>query len=295
MSADYAALTSDDRIVGEFLQNYYKIWDSSFPNLNRRAHWHAIFALSCSINQAISLKSIHRVLYGGYGMDIRTCIERLRECEHEGVITLEEMAGEGKLSANSLVAATDKLHDSFTRHCQDAVREICCAFGGAETMPQLTNGGGERAMHAIHTFFMAYDEKWREACDVVLKEKGLTFAHVDAASKHLVTHSYWAIVMFLWARAAYEADCANPPAMIVDEINSKMWDTLRLGHLAIKERVDNLIRWGFFIERSIKKHKAVSLTPVACAAMRRSLTETKPLLRALHDKLFVTELVASAG
>ena len=57
-----------------------------------------------------------------------------------------------------------------------------------------------------------------------------------------------------------------------------MWDVLRLGHLAIKERVGNLIRWGFFAEQTIKKHKAVALTPVAGSAISESLAATKPLL-----------------
>jgi hypothetical protein len=64
-----------------------------------------------------------------------------------------------------------------------------------------------------------------------------------------------------------------------------MWDVLRLGHLAIKERVGNLIRWGFFAEQTIKKHKAVALTAVAGAAIGESLAATEPLLRDLHDKL----------
>ena len=64
-----------------------------------------------------------------------------------------------------------------------------------------------------------------------------------------------------------------------------MWDALRLGHLAIKERVGNLIRWGFFAEQTIKKHKAVALTPGAGAAISKCLAEAKPLLAELHAKL----------
>ena len=64
-----------------------------------------------------------------------------------------------------------------------------------------------------------------------------------------------------------------------------MWDMLRLGHLAIKERVNNLIRWGFLDEHTIKKHKAVSLTTLAGEAISKGLTETKPLLRDLYDRL----------
>jgi hypothetical protein len=107
---------------------------------------------------------------------------------------------------------------------------------------------------------------------------------------HLVTYQYWAIVMLLWSSSPFGSDQPNsPPALVVDEINSRMWDALRLGHLAIKERVGNLIRWGFFAEQTIKKHKAVALTPVAGPAISKSLAETKPLLRELYAKLVPQE------
>jgi len=64
-----------------------------------------------------------------------------------------------------------------------------------------------------------------------------------------------------------------------------MWDVLKLGHLAIKERVDNLIRWGFFTEQTIRKHKAVALTSGAGMAISKGLAETRPLLAELHAKL----------
>jgi hypothetical protein len=64
-----------------------------------------------------------------------------------------------------------------------------------------------------------------------------------------------------------------------------MWDALHLGHLAIKERVDNLIRWGFFAEQTIKRHKAVALTPLAGSTTSKSLAEIKPLLEDLHTRL----------
>ncbi|MGC2198657.1 MAG: hypothetical protein WA633_00695, partial [Stellaceae bacterium] len=84
-------------------------------------------------------------------------------------------------------------------------------------------------------------------------------------------------------------------ALVIDEINSRMWDVLQLGHLAIKERVGNLIRWGFFTEQTIKKHKAVALTPIAGTAISKSLAATGPLLRELHAKLLPrqTELAAA--
>jgi hypothetical protein len=102
---------------------------------------------------------------------------------------------------------------------------------------------------------------------------------------HLVTYQYWAIVMLLWSASSFGNDLGGPSALVVDEIISRMWDTLRLGHLAIKERVGNLIRWGFFAEETIKKHKAVSLTPFAGAAITTGLAEMMPVLADLRDKL----------
>jgi hypothetical protein len=146
------------------------------------------------------------------------------------------------------------------------------------------------AISAIFNFFNSYDQKWRETCEAVVRQKGLTPAHVNDAMDHLVTYQYWAIVMFLWSSSPLGSDQLNlPPALVVDEINSRMWDALRLGHLAIKERVGNLIRWGFFSEQTIKKHKAVALTPVAGPAISKSLAETKPLLRELYAKLIPQE------
>ena len=81
------------------------------------------------------------------------------------------------------------------------------------------------------------------------------------------------------------SDGAGSPALVVDEINSKMWDALRLGHLAIRERVGNLIRWGFFSEQTIKKHKAVALTPFAGTLIGKGLVETRPLLEQLYRKI----------
>jgi hypothetical protein len=113
----------------------------------------------------------------------------------------------------------------------------------------------------------------------------LTPAHVNDAMDHLVTYQYWAIVMLLWSASPFGGGDPASPALVIDEVNSRMWDVLRLGHLAIKERVSNLIRWGFFAEQTIKKHKAVALTPVAGPAIGQSLAETKPILRELYLKL----------
>ena len=125
------------------------------------------------------------------------------------------------------------------------------------------------------------DQKWRDTSEFVVRQKRLTPAHVDDAMDHLVTYQYWAIVMLLWSASR----SGSSPALVIDEINSRMWDALRLGHLAIRERVGNLIRWGFFREETIKKHKAVALTAVAGAAVSKSLAETKPLLEGLHARL----------
>ena len=112
------------------------------------------------------------------------------------------------------------------------------------------------------------------------------------AMDHLVTYQYWAIVMLLWSASPFGGGRQDAPALVIDEINSRMWDTLRLGHLAIKERVGNLIRWGFFAEQTIKKHKAVSLTPVAGSAISENLAATKPLLHELYIKLVPQEATA---
>jgi hypothetical protein len=109
---------------------------------------------------------------------------------------------------------------------------------------------------------------------------------------HLVTYQYWAIIMLLWSASPFGGSRPDAPALVIDEINSRMWDALRLGHLAIKERVSNLIRWGFFAEQTIKKHKAVALTPVAGSAISESLAATKPLLQDLYIKLVPQEATA---
>jgi hypothetical protein len=141
-------------------------------------------------------------------------------------------------------------------------------------------------------FFNAYDQKWRETCELVVRHKGLTPAYANDAMDHLVTYQYWAIVMLLWSASPFGSGRSDAPALVIDEINSRMWDALRLGHLAIKERVGNLIRWGFFAEQTIKKHKAVALTPVAGSAISESLSETKPILHDLYAKLAPREAAA---
>jgi len=193
-------------------------------------------------------------------------------------------------SPGCLIAGTDKLYESFDRHCRDTIEEVYAICGDrAQPRTPVTACDGT-AIAAIFDFFSSYDRKWRETCEAVVRQKGLTPAHVNDAMDHLVTYQYWAIVMLLWSSSPFASDQPNSsPALVVDEINSRMWDALRLGHLAIKERVGSLIRWGFFAEQTIKKHKAVALTPVAGLAISKSLAETKPFLRELYAKLVPQE------
>jgi hypothetical protein len=286
MNPDHGEVEPADRVVARFLCEYHKIWQRYFPGLNKRAHWHVMFSARLSLKEGVPCRSIHRALYGFYGTDIRTCIERVRDCEKDGFINVFDASNQPcAVSPACLIAATDKLYESFDRHCRDTIEQVCAVFDGRERPRLLAKSRDDAAVSAIFNFFNGYDQKWRETCQSVVREKGLTPARVNDAMDHLVTYQYWAIVMLLWSASPFGSDDANPPALVIDEINSRMWDALRLGHLAIKERVGNLIRWGFFAEQTIKKHKAVALTPVAGSAISKSLVETKPLLRHLYGKL----------
>jgi hypothetical protein len=286
MNPNYAEAEPAERVVARFLCDYHKIWQNYFPGLNKRAHWHVMFSARRNPADGVSCRSIHRALYGLYGTDIRTCIERLKDCETDGFIKVVDVSGQPcTASPACLVAATAKLHESFDRHCRDTIEQVYAVFGSWERPRPPAITCDDAAISAILNFFNSYDQKWRDTCESVVKQKGLTPAHANDAMDHLVTYQYWAIVMLLWSTSSFGSDHANPPALVIDEINSRMWDALRLGHLAIKERVGNLIRWGFFAEQTIKKRKAVALTPVAGSAISNSLAETKPLLRELHSKL----------
>lgn len=281
MTSDYAELKSDDRIVARFLIRYHQNWQKHFPGLNKRAHWHVIFSARSSAEAGVSCRSIHRALYGMYGTDIRTCIERVKDCERDGFVRLvDDAGGPCAASPSCLIRPSDKLFDNFDRHCREIIEEVCAVFEGRRRFVGPRPGAG--AIAALFGFFDAYERKWREASEFVARSKGLTPAHRDDAMDHLVTYQYWAIVMLLWTASPLGSDTAGSAALVIDEINSRMWDALRLGHLAIKERVGNLIRWGFFTEETIKKHKAVSLTPLAGAAISKNLAETKPLLYELY-------------
>jgi hypothetical protein len=286
MNPDHAELGSADRVVARFLCEYHKNWQIYFPGLNKRAHWHVIFSARTSGKAGVSCRAIHRILYGSYGTDIRTCIERMKDCESDGFIKVfDELNRPCVLSAGCLIGATDKLYESFDRHCRDTIGEVGSIFGDAGGPAAAPIPCDDAAISAIFHFFGAYDQKWRETSERVVRQKGLTPAHFNDAMDHLVTYQYWAIVMLLWRAGPYGGDEASAAALVMDEIISRMWDALHLGHLAIKERVGNLIRWGFFAEETIKRHKAVSLTPFAGAAISEGLAESKPLLDELHARL----------
>jgi hypothetical protein len=286
MHPGYNEIKSPDRLVARFFLEYYNIWEKYFPGLNKRAHWHVIFLAKTSSEQGVSSRAIHRTLYGSYGTDIRTCIERIKDCEKDGFIKVFDASNrECTASAGCLIGSTDKLCGSFDAHCRDTIDEICAVAGDAGCPPATAMACDEAAIAEIYRFFGACDQKWRETSEQVVRKRGLTPAYFDDAMDHLVTYQYWAIVMLLWSASPFGSDRGSPSALVVDEIISRMWDRLRLGHLAIKERVGSLIRWGFFAEETIKKHKAVSLTPAAGAAISSGLAEIMPLLADLHDRL----------
>ena len=296
MSAAYSTVISPERVVARFLRQYNDIWEKYFPGLNKRAHWHVIFMARTGDEAGVSSRAIHRTLYGSYGTDIRTCIERIKDCERDGFIRVFDAASrECAAAAGCLIGPTRQLFESFDAHCRDTIDEICAAAGDDAYRHGRSIGCDDDPISEIYRFFGACDHKWREIGEHVVKKKGLTPAHVEDAMDHLVTYQYWAIVMLLWSASPFGSDRVGPAALVIDEIISRMWDRLRLGHLAIKERVANLTRWGFFAEETIKKHKAVSLTPVAGGAISAGLGETRPLLIELHRKLVAEHVAASAG
>jgi hypothetical protein len=288
MDAGYTELKAADRVVARFLSEYHRNWQSNFPGLNKRAHWHVIFSARLAGQAGVSCRVIHRALYGSYGTDIRTCIERVNDCERDGFVSVFD-AGERpcQASAGCLIGATDKLRERFDRHCRAAIDLMRAAFGDQERRFGPPIRCDEDTISAIFQFFGAYEQKWRETAQAVVRQKRLTPAYHNDAMDHLVTYQYWAIAMLLWSASAFGGDGDGSPALVVDEINSKMWDALRLGHLAIRERVGNLIRWGFFSEQTIKKHKAVALTEFAGSAISKGLAETRPLLEQLYGKIAV--------
>jgi hypothetical protein len=286
MNAGYAELKTADRVVARFLSEYHKIWQNNFPGLTKRVHWHVIFSARLAGEEGVACRTIHRALYGSYGTDIRTCIERINDCERDGFVTVfDATARPCPASAGCLIAATDKMRECFDRHCRAAIDEMRAAFGDGERRLSRPIRCDDDTISTLFQFFGAYDQKWRETAEAVVRQKRLTPAFHTDAMDHLVTYQYWAIVMLLWSTSPFGSEGTGLPALVVDEVNSKMWDALRLGHLAIRERVANLIRWGFFSEQTIKKHKAVAITPFAGTIVGKGLAETRPLLEQLYRKI----------
>jgi hypothetical protein len=278
-----------DRVVARFLREYHQIWQNHFPGLNKKTHWHVIFSARTGPAEGVSCRSIHRTLYGFYGTDIRTCIERVKDCERAGLIKVTDETNRPCVASPAcLITPTRKLNECFDRHGKETIEAVRAALNDRERRRTPTECS-DAAIAAIFGFFGGYEQKWRETCEFVVRQKGLTPAHVSDAMDHLVTHQYWAIVMLLWWASPFGSDDESSPALVIDEINSRMWDALGLGHLAIKERVDNLIRWGFFTDQTIKRHKAVALTPVAGSAISKGLAGAETLLEDLDSKLVLQQ------
>jgi hypothetical protein len=296
MPSAYSKIKSAERVAAHFLLEYYNIWDNYFVGLNKRAHWHVIFMARSDSERGVSSRTIHRTLYGSYGTDIRTCIERIKDCERDGFIRIFDHANrECAASAACLVGPTARLFENFDAHCRNTLAEICAVAGDEVYRRADTIACDEPLIGEIYRFFGACDAKWRETSERVVRSKRLTPAHLEDAMDHIVTYQYWAIVMLLWSASAFGSDRVGPSALVIDEIISRMWDRLRLGHLAIKERVSNLVRWGFFAEETVKKHKAVSLTPIAGEAISAGLRDIRPLLLELHARVIPDRIVASPG
>src|ERR1700732_1542073 len=130
MNPGYVEHEPDDRVVARFLCEYHKIWQEHFPGLNKRAHWHVIFSARTGPEEGVSCRSIHRTLYGFYGTDIRTCIERVKDCEREGFVRIVNPGGQPcQASPACSIVPTPKLHEQFEHHCNDTIHELCSMFG----------------------------------------------------------------------------------------------------------------------------------------------------------------------
>lgn len=279
MSRDAAATIADARTVGQFLTDYHALWQRHFPALNKRAHRHVLFAARTSGSEGVACRTIHRALYGADGTDIRTCVERVKDCEKDGFIRVVDPSyAPCEASAGCLILPTPRLLEHFDRHYWDVWGELSALCGDGNAQSSCSNA----TISELFATLAAYDQKWREASEFVARQKGLAPMQLSDAADHLATYQYWAIVMLLWRVSAWGGESSSAEALVIDEVNSRMWDTLQLGHLAIKERVDNLIRWGFLAEQTIRKRKAVSLTPLAGEAITQNLAQTKPLLAALY-------------
>src|SRR5215470_17811950 len=188
MGTDVAEAEAAEQVVARFLGGYHKTWRNYFPGLNKRAHWHVMFSARCSPEEGVSCRSIHRTLYGLYGTDIRTCIERIRDRERDGLIRVTDATGQPcSASPGCLIIATDLLRDSFDRHCRDTLAEVRSVFDGSRRAGPITEDCDGTAIAAIFNFFNASDQKWRETCERVIRQKGLTPAYANDAMDHLVT------------------------------------------------------------------------------------------------------------
>src|SRR5215469_17990191 len=122
MKASYNEAEPAEWTVARFLQEYQKIWREYFPWLNKRTHWHILFAARRGAAEGISCRSIHRTLYGFYGTDIRTCIERVKDCEADGFVKLLDGSSRPcSASPGCFIAATENLYESFDRHAGETI------------------------------------------------------------------------------------------------------------------------------------------------------------------------------
>src|SRR5689334_18775635 len=165
MNAEVIEAEPAEQVVARFLTGYHKIWQKYFPGLNKRAHWHVMFSARCSPEGGVSCRSIHRTLYGLYGTDIRTCIERIKDCENVGFIRVLDASGQPcNASPTALIAATGKLLEGFGRHCRETIEALYRAVGYSEG-GRLPGFDCDRAtISAILSFFNSYEQKWRETC-----------------------------------------------------------------------------------------------------------------------------------
>jgi hypothetical protein len=130
-AAANSIIISPGRAAARFLLQYYDIWGRYFPGLNKRAHWHVLFLARTDDNQGVSNRAIHRTLYGSYGTDIRTCIERIKDCERDGLIKVFDEANRPTVaSPGCLIGSTACLIERFDGRCRETITKICAIAGG---------------------------------------------------------------------------------------------------------------------------------------------------------------------
>jgi hypothetical protein len=130
-AAANSTIISPERAAARFLLQYYDIWGRYFPGLNKRAHWHVLFIARTGDNRGVSSRTIHRTLYGSYGTDIRTCIERVKDCERDGLIKVFDEANRPTAaSPGCLIGPSSRLIERSDGHCRETIAEICAVAGG---------------------------------------------------------------------------------------------------------------------------------------------------------------------